>query len=436
MILDPEKFFNNSETHKRFFQSNARDILFAGSRGSGKSFSVADKIILTSLIEESKGKKLKNVVLRTSFTDLKDSCVATYRERLNTMKIPHTYLDSIPFTITLPGGSKIIFRSISNDAHVDSIKSMTDINFLHIEEATSLEEQWYLTARAIVRGPKDQIRQRILTCNPKSKNHWIYKNFIQNPMPLSEYIFTRTEDNTFLAESDIQDLKNLQYTNPYRYKIDYLGQWSSLEGLIYTNWNIVDKVPFAPSDEWYGLDFGFNDPTSLVKISKCDNELYLSQVIHRKELQPTQLKNLMRNLIPMNSYIYADCARPELISELFAYGFKNIRKSKKGVNSIQEGINYVRDFKLHILRDSVDLIKEIETYSYRTTKDGIATEDPIDKDNHMMDAMRYAIHDHLKIHKPSSYSISGNKIDLDAWGGRTLKGVWYPPESLATMGVV
>jgi phage terminase large subunit len=383
MVLDPKIFFNPTEAHKNFFKSTAREILLCGSRGSGKSFTAADKIIYNSLISEAKGLPLKSVVMRTSYQSLKDSSVNTYRERLSAMQVPHECLMTIPFTIKLKGGSQILFLSIPNESHLDNIKSITDCNFLHIEECTSLKEDWYLVSRLMVRGKPGQIRQRILTCNPKNKSHWVYKRFIQNPVPGSEYIFARAEDNPFLDPRDIEDLKMLKDTNPIRYKIDYLGEWISTEGLVYSNWDIVDDIPFVPSDEWYGIDFGFTEPCAIIKISKCDGELYLEEKLYKTGLQPNQLILQMKRLVPFDAFIYADSSRPELISELFNAGWKNIRRCKKGPGSIEEGINFVRDQKLHILCTSVNLIDEIEKYSNRVDKDGVALDIPIDKDNHL-----------------------------------------------------
>jgi len=348
MTLDPRKYFNPNHSH--FFQSIARELLFYGSRGSGKSYSVADKLIYQSLKHGSINRPTKTLVLRTSGPALKRTCIDTLINRLELFEVPYTYNknDNI---LSLPGGSSFIFISISDDSEVTKVKSITDADFLHVEEANELKEDWVLTAMGNLRGGKGLYKQAILTLNPTNKGCWCYKRYIEDPVEGSEVIFSRTEDNPWISQDYIDFLKGFKDYNPIKYQTDYLGEWVSTEGLIYTNWTVVDKLPFIPDEIFYGLDFGFSQHTGLVQISICDGKLYIEEKLYKTELTISNLIKELSLIVPKKAFIYADCARPEAIEEIFSAGWRNIRKSKKGVNSVEEGINSVRNYTLHILRN-------------------------------------------------------------------------------------
>jgi phage terminase large subunit len=144
-----------------------------------------------------------------------------------------------------------------------------------------------------------------------------------------------------------------------------------------------------------GVDFGFNNPSAVVYLGIKDNELYVFDEIYQSHLKNSELIELLKDK-PQASVYYPDLAEPDRIDELQEAGFV-IGKTDKDVI---QGINFVKNFKIHIHPRCVNFIKEIQGYSYRKDKDGNVLEEPVKFNDHLMDAFRYAVYSHLKRGNP------------------------------------
>ncbi|MDD4353899.1 MAG: terminase large subunit, partial [Candidatus Nanoarchaeia archaeon] len=161
--------------------------------------------------------------------------------------------------------------------------------------------------------------------------------------------------------------------------------------------------PTTFSNDIYGLDFGFNDPSVLIHAVYKEREVWLEQLIFRSGLTNQELIKEIMDVIPENKRnkpIYADTAEPDRIKEMRQKGLY-IKEAKK---SVKEGIDFVKRMKLHITKDSLETLKEIKGYSYKKdTKRNLTLDDPIPYADHSMDSIRYCLFTHL--HNVATYRV-------------------------------
>lgn len=224
----------------------------------------------------------------------------------------------------------------------------------------------------------------IIDFNPScDEEHWLW-NLIKRPNSI--LIKSTYKDNPFLSKEQIDEIEGLINADENYYKIYALGEKPTPHTRVYTHYKLyshpLDKnIPFV-----YGLDFGFNHPTVLVKVYHENNKLYVEEIIYQSGLTSSDLIKLMKELnIEKNVNIYCDSARPEIIEDLKRSGFKAVPANK----SIKEGIDFIKSKELFININSTNTIKELKLYSYRTINDKI-TDEVIKLNDDAMDAMRYA----------------------------------------------
>jgi phage terminase large subunit len=194
--------------------------------------------------------------------------------------------------------------------------------------------------------------------------------------------------NPFLSDSYKASLEELINQNPNYYRIYVLGEWGILENVIYTNWDIVDKIP--PVEETiYGIDFGFEAPSALVSLGIKEKDIYIDELIYQKHLTNEDFILMTDSFgLNKNSYYFADSAEPARIVEFFNRGY-NIQESNKDV---VDGIDTVKRYNLHLTRRSVNTIKEFNGYSRKRDRLGNVLEEPIKFNDHAVSAVRYALH--------------------------------------------
>jgi phage terminase large subunit len=176
------------------------------------------------------------------------------------------------------------------------------------------------------------------------------------------------------------------------------GLWGVLANLIYSNWQVIDRLPDQYDDIFYGLDFGFNNPTALIEIREWDKRIYERELLYKSGLTNPALIAHLFTLIPnRRSPIYADSAEPARIAEIKKAGF-NVHPCEK--KSVKDGILFVKTKDIYITKNSLNLIKEKQSYKWREDKDGnVVGDEPVGMDDHLMDAERYGLYSHLKTKK-------------------------------------
>ena len=239
-------------------------------------------------------------------------------------------------------------------------------------------------------------RQRISTIvafNPSEK-FWItdYMNDDDCEVIHSTYL-----DNQFVPQQTVINLQKLALKDENFKRVYIDGEWGVLEGQVYkykTNWFICDKLTEDYDFRVWGLDFGFtNDPTTLIelRINKKQNTIHEKEHLYHTHLSNYEIATKLKEVLGKNEYVVADSAEPKSISEIRRLGV-NILSANKGADSIKFGIGKVKTYDVYVTRDSKNLINEKRSYKYLQDKlTGEFVNETEDKNNHLMDAERYAI---------------------------------------------
>ena len=203
-------------------------------------------------------------------------------------------------------------------------------------------------------------------------------------------ILSDHRNNRFLTEQEHKKIEEID--DPELWRVYARGLTGKITGLIFTNWGIVDKLP--PREEWkmdcWGLDFGFtNDPTALEHLILAHGELWVDEEIYQPGLTNQDIADRCKeNGRTKRDLIIADSAEPKSIQEIHNRGLWIIG-STKGADSINNGIDILKRFRINITRRSHGIIGNMQQYKWKKSRDGETTNQPIDAFNHGIDAIRY-----------------------------------------------
>ncbi|MBA8772116.1 PBSX family phage terminase large subunit [Staphylococcus coagulans] len=395
------KFWNN----KNFYR------VVKGSRGSKKSRTTALNFIYRLMKYEWSNllvvRRFSNTNKQSTYTDLKWAT--------NQLGVAHLFKfnESLPEITYKPTGQKILFRGLDDPLKITSIT--VDVGILcwaWFEEAYQIETfDKFSTVVESIRGSLDEpefFKQITVTFNPWSERHWLKPTFFDEDTRLKN-VYSNTTTfrvNEWLDKVDVDRYEDLYRTNPRRARIVCDGEWGVAEGLVYDNFVVEDfdwfQIYKKTQFKVHGIDYGFtNDPTALVSaVVDLDNKILwlydehyekgmlsddIYKMIVKKDLETAEIKseNDMR-----------------MIAELKNKGVKRIVPAVKGPHSIMPGIQYVQGFKIYVHPSCIHTIEEFNTYTFEQDNEGNWINKPIDKNNHALDALRYALSDLIFKSKP------------------------------------
>jgi phage terminase large subunit len=400
--------FNLSPKYTSLFKGDSRYYVVTGGRGSSKSFSVNAFLLL--LTYES-----GHTILFTRYT-LTSAHVSIIPEFIEKIEILDKFEDfhiTKDEIINKKTGSKILFKGIktSSGQQTANLKSLSGVTCFVLDEAEELTDEDVFDKIDFSIRAKDKQNRVILVLNPAMKTHFIYQKFFESKgveagsnviKGDTTYIHTTYLDNyNNLSESFLNQIQTIKERRPDKYKHTILGGWlEKAEGVIFTNWKIGQFN--KDNGSVFGQDYGFsNDPSTLIEtsIDRTNKKIYIKEHIHKQGLTTSELAQLNQQFAGRD-LIVGDNSEPRLIAELKARGL-NIVATIKGADSVKYGISLIQDYDLIIEENSVNLIKELNNYCWLEKK----SETPIDKYNHCLDAMRYAISYQLANPNKGKYSI-------------------------------
>ncbi len=385
-----------------------RYVVITGGRGSAKSFSVATYL---SLLTYESGHTI--LFTRYTMTSAFLSIIPEFLEKIELLGITKDFKITKNEIVNTRNGNRILFRglSTSNGDNTASLKSLQGISVWVLDESEELHsEKKFDTIDLSVREKKVS-NKVVLVMNPSTKSHWIYKRFFEskgvNPgfngvKNNTLYIHTSYLDNIAnLSTSFLDQVNEMKIKRPGKYKHQVLGGWlDKAEGVVFDNWKIGNFPAYLPTIA--GADFGFsNDPTTLVEVAidKKHKKIYFKEHLYHTKLTTSDIYTMFNTSVG-KKLIIGDSAEPRLIQELKSKGL-NIKGVKKGKDSIITGISILQDWDLVIDPKSYNIIKELNNYVWMDKKSNT----PVDKFNHLIDAMRYAVYHQLHMKRTGTYSI-------------------------------
>lgn len=386
-----DKAIFNDIYYPHLFNYAKRYEVYYGGAGSGKSHFVFQKVAIKAL-----NNKRKILVVRKVSRTNKDSTFQLALDTLSRLKILGICnVNKSNLTITLPNGSVFLFYGLDD---VEKLKSIVDITDIICEECSEMTlddiTQLDLRLRA-----KDKNLQMYFMFNPVSKANWTYKRWFADNMVIdddTQILKTTYKDNKFLPDAYVQSLEKLRINNNTYYRIYTLGEFASLDKLVFTNWKqedfnhaeIVGKLLI-------GLDFGFvNDKTGLIAsvLDEANKRIYIFDSWGSTGKTNDEIAKIINTKGYSKSLIIADCAEQKSIEEIRRCGIQKIKASTKGKDSILHGIQKLQQYQIIVHSNCDEVITELENYSWVKDKQtGEYINKPIDDFNHYIDALRYSL---------------------------------------------
>ena len=378
--------FNDAYFPYLFDYSHRYEVYYRGAR-SGKSVFITQKILCKACTS-----KRKVLIIRKYATTLKDSVFQLFIDQLKKWKIyKFCKVNMSTYTITLPNESVLLFKGLDDP---EKIKSITDITDIWTEECSELSRDEFTQLDLRLRSQAGNL-QIFVSFNPVSKQNFVYQKWFVNGTPANTLILHTTyKDNKFLPKEYIEALLEKQKSNPTYYKIYALGEFCTLDKLVYYNWKVEDFDHTQIKGKLLvGLDFGYtNDPTALVASVMTDKKIYIfKEWVDTNKTNP-QIAQVIKSLGFQKSTIICDSAEPKSIQELRQNGIYAARESTKGPDSIIHGIQRLWEYEIIVHPSCTETITEFENYAWqKDKKTGEYINKPIDMFNHCMDALRYSL---------------------------------------------
>lgn len=402
--------------YKTFWDSRHRYRVVKGGKASKKSSTAA----LWYIYHLMKFPEANLLVVRQVYNTHADSTFAQLRWAIHRLGVDHLW-DAVKSPLELryrPTGQKILFRGFDDPLKLASVT--VDKGYLcwvWVEEAFELpsESDFMKFDLSAPRGwvPPPLFKQTTLTFNPWNEGHWLKKRFFDTEREDTLALTTNYLCNEFLDATDIDQYEDMRTSNPRRYAIVGLGEWGISEGLVYENWSIetfdVQELLRGP-DSWkfkcvFGLDYGYtNDPTAFIAaaVNKEDKVLYIFDEFYQKGMLNSDIAHQIMAHGFSKERIRADSAEPKSNEELRRYGILRVIPAEKGRDSILNGIAHIQEYRIIVHPDCQNTIGELSAYHWETDRvTGDGKNRPCDRDNHLMDALRYAMAD-IKSFRPKS----------------------------------
>jgi phage terminase large subunit len=282
--------------------------------------------------------------------------------------------------IRFHNGSLIEFTSYETEQGAKNGKR--DVLFVNEANGISYQIYWQLARRT---------RFKVLLDYNPTAEFWAHEKLIGKPGV--RLIISDHRHNLWLSEAEHAEIESIRNEDEELWRVYARGLTGKIEGIIYRKTSLVDAIPTDAKFLARGLDFGFtNDPTTAVDLYTQDGELWVQEMLWDTGLENTDIYRELLSADPQSrrKRTVADSAEPKSIKQLQGLGLP-VEGADKGADSIRVGISSLKRYHINITRASINLRKEFNSYKWKVDKvTGLATNVPIDKFNHGMDAMRYA----------------------------------------------
>ena len=388
--------FKYTTAISRIRRMTARKKVIQGGTSAGKTLA-----ILAVLIDIAAKNKTEISVVSESIPHLRRGAIKDFAKVMQwTGRWVADRWNKTLLTYHFANGSIIEFFSADSEARLRGARRQV----VYINEANNIDFESYYqlairTSEAIY-----------IDFNP-THEFWAHTEVL--PEQDAELIILTYNDNEALPDTikrDIELNRTKAETSAYWanwWKVYGLGQVGTLQGAIYEDFEVVEGIDVSRAKfVALGLDWGFsNDPTALVAIYRQGDCILVQELLYSTGLTNQDIADKLRSLGITRAWeIVADSAEPKSIEEIYRLGF-NIKPAEKGPDSVRNGIDILKRFKLQVTKDSTNLIKELRSYTWATDKEGKNTGVPIDSFNHACDAMRYVALNKLRVSNSGKYVV-------------------------------
>ncbi|CAB4134581.1 XtmB Phage terminase large subunit [uncultured Caudovirales phage] len=357
------------KNYDALYNNEARFIINEGGSRSSKTYSLCQLILVYCL--QNKGVVVS--IIRKTFPALRATAMRDFLEVLKESgiyeKTSHNMSEHI---YSFNNGSIVEFFSVDDEQKIRGRKR-------HLAWCNEANELYYDDFTQLNMRTESKM---IFDYNPSESNSWLYD------LPKNESILIKStyKDNPFLPESIKIQIEDLKRTDEAHYQIYALGEKAISKSNIYSNWTFLPHRPARFTQFIYGIDFGYNHPTALVRIYWHEKDIFIEPVIYESYLTTSDLLDRFEQLgIEKNADIIADYARPEIIAELNNNGYNVINANK----AVKKGIDNVKTFGIFCMENEA-VKKEYQNYKWKKIGDQI-TDEPVKLWDDAMDATRYAV---------------------------------------------
>lgn len=444
-----------------FWYDTKRYRVVKGGKGSKKSTTTALNLIYRLM----KYPESNLLVVRAVFNTHRDSTFAQLKWAQQKLGVAHLWQNTVsPMEMVYkPTGQRILFRGFDDVLKLASTTvSKGVLCWVWIEEAFEIgsENDFEKLDLSVPRGnvPPPLFKQTTLTFNPWSESHWLKKRFFDNTDENMSVYSTNYLCNEFLDDTDRSVFERMKETNYRRYAVAGLGDWGVADGLVYENFEMLNfrfdekgnlykvrgnseevksNVPVAQCKEhlttayggaspqgeavcevafwklrhFFGLDYGYtNDPTAFIAfaVNPLDKEIYIYDEHYETRMLNSDIAEMIKKKGFAKERIRADCAEPKSNDDLRRLGISRITPSVKGKDSLLNGIVQIQEYRIYVHPRCKNTFAELSSYSWKKDSGENGLNEPEDKNNHLMDAMRYAFYD-VKYFRPAASNASIKK---------------------------
>lgn len=339
------------------------------------------------------------LVIRKYGTTLKDS---VFQLIIDTLKKWHIYeyckINLSTYTIILPNESVFLFKGMDDS---EKIKSITDVTDIWCEEATELSLDEYTQLDLRLRALTDGL-QLIASFNPVSKENYVFKKWFAEDAAYDKaqtmILKTTYKHNRFLPAAYIAALEEKINSNPQYYKVYALGEFATLDGLVFTNWQeqSFDAMELAQRgyELRYGCDLGYVDKTAIILtlFDRDNRTIYVFDEFYKSGCQLSEIVTAAKAMNVGKTKIFVDAAEPRSIAYFKQEGL-NAYPCAKGRDSVKAAIMFLQDMRIIVHPSCKNMIMELSNFSYVKNKAGEYTEETTHEFSHAIDGMKYAYSD-------------------------------------------
>jgi len=434
IVFDKKVFIDSF--YPLLFDQAGYEILRGGG-GGGKSVFAVQKIAYRLLTEHNN----RFLFVRAVKDTIRKSMYQQFKDFVFSQKLNEAFdFRETDMQVLCPSTNSEVICLGMNDR--ERIKSIAEPTSAWIEEATELEERDFRQLDIRIRSTKGGYQQVILTFNPIDENHWIRKEFFPPaidilldekydkrlkkrgrkldwvdwsledvatsmirkvkydnmvvPITYTQHLSTY-EENPFVDwkyKARLEDLRNKDFSY---WQIYAKGKWGSIGNLVFNpSWQIKN-LPESFDDVIYGMDFGYNHPSTLVECRLKDNVWYLKELVYVKKMSNSEfIEHVIKEVgLPDGSLIYADAAEPARIKEWQDNSPYDVRPSITRRESVKDGIDFIKSLEIYTHTDNHNLNRELKSYKWKE-KDGKPIDEPLPINDDCIKAVIYAVYSYSK----------------------------------------